>query len=165
MLKLSNKERYAMQALFDLAFHARGGEPTQIKDIALRQRIPMRFLEQIFQDLKRAGLVASKRGPRGGYQLARAAKDVVLGDVLRAVSGPLVLAAGTAPKAKRGSARPSRRSPEPTLELREVTDVVLQELSSSIQRCFDGVTLEDVCTRGRELGLARPERHVGNYVI
>src|SRR5438132_13613134 len=70
MLKVSNKGRYAVRALFDLAFLA-SDQPAQIRDIAERQRIPVRFLEQIFQDLKRARLVDSKRGPRGGYQPAR----------------------------------------------------------------------------------------------
>jgi Rrf2 family iron-sulfur cluster assembly transcriptional regulator len=55
-VKLSNKGRYGVRAIFDIAFHS-GGKATQIKDISRRQAIPPRFLEQIFQDLKRAGLV------------------------------------------------------------------------------------------------------------
>ena len=62
-VKLSNKGRYAVRALFDIAYFNEG-QPTQAKDIAERQGIPPRFLEQIFQDLKRAGIVGSKRGPR-----------------------------------------------------------------------------------------------------
>jgi len=85
-VKLSNKGRYGVRALFDIAFHNDGG-PTQIKDIAEREAIPARFLEQIFQDLKRAGLVGAKRGPRGGYHLARPAHEIRLGDVVRALEG------------------------------------------------------------------------------
>ena len=71
-MKLSNKGRYAVRALFDIAFY-NDGRPTQVKDIAERQNIPPRFLEQIFQDLKRGGIVGSKRGPQGGYSLTRKA--------------------------------------------------------------------------------------------
>src|SRR5262252_4297447 len=90
-VKLSNKGRYGVRALFDIAFH-NDGRPTQIKDIASRESIPARFLEQIFQDLKRAGLVGAKRGPRGGYHLARPAYEIRIGDVVRALEGPIAIA-------------------------------------------------------------------------
>src|SRR6266511_3157361 len=89
-VKLSNKGRYGVRALFDMAFHS-NGEPTQIREIAEREMIPGRFLEQIFQDLKKAGLIASKRGPRGGYQLARSAAEISLGDVIRALEGSVAV--------------------------------------------------------------------------
>src|SRR3954462_11883575 len=92
-VKLSNKGRYGVRAMFDVAFHGDGGS-AQIKDIAEREGIPARFLEQIFQDLRRAGLVSSKRGPRGGYQLARPGREISLGDILRALEGPLCVYAG-----------------------------------------------------------------------
>ena len=79
LVKLSNKGRYAVRALFDIAFY-NDGRPTQVKDIAERQGIPPRFLEQIFQDLKRANIVGSKRGPQGGYSLARRAAEIRLGE-------------------------------------------------------------------------------------
>src|SRR5262245_62223952 len=113
-VKLSNKGRYAVRALFDIAFYNEG-RPTQVKDIAERQSIPPRFLEQIFQDLKRAGIVGSKRGPQGGYNLARAAAEIGLGDVIRALEGPIVLSEDGVPD--RGP--PSRR----------VTDAVFRDLS------------------------------------
>ncbi|HVZ33241.1 MAG TPA: Rrf2 family transcriptional regulator, partial [Polyangiaceae bacterium] len=83
-MKLSNKGRYAVRALFDIAYF-NAGQPTQAKDIAERQGIPPRFLEQIFQDLKRAGIVGSKRGPQGSYSLAGGAESIRLGDVIRAL--------------------------------------------------------------------------------
>ncbi|HMR10798.1 MAG TPA: Rrf2 family transcriptional regulator, partial [Polyangiaceae bacterium] len=89
-MKLSNKGRYAIRALFDIAY-CNDGRPTQVKDIAERQGIPPRFLEQIFQDLKRAAIVGSKRGPQGGYNLARTATEIRLGDVVRALEGPIAL--------------------------------------------------------------------------
>jgi Rrf2 family iron-sulfur cluster assembly transcriptional regulator len=153
-VKLSNKGRYAVRALFDIAFHNDGG-PTQVRDIAERQAIPPRFLEQIFQDLKRAGIVGSKRGPQGGYSLARRPVDIRLGDVVRALEGPITLGdrdAGT------------RRVP-PGGDARRVTESIFRDLSSQVESCFDAVTIADVCERAEQLGLRRPgaQRHV--YVI
>jgi Rrf2 family transcriptional regulator, iron-sulfur cluster assembly transcription factor len=69
-MRVTTRTRYAIRALYHLAFH-RAGEATQAKEIAVAQKIPLRFLEQILQDLRRAGLVEARRGPRGGYALAR----------------------------------------------------------------------------------------------
>jgi len=150
-VKLSNKGRYGVRALFDIAFH-NDGNPTQIKDIAAREAIPARFLEQIFQDLKRAGLVGAKRGPRGGYHLARPAGEIRLGDVVRALEGPIAITGRSEP----GTHPPSNG--------KDVTDVVFHELSQRIEGCFDDVTIADMCRRGDELGLRKNrERYV--YVI
>lgn len=149
-MKLSNKGRYGIQALFDIAYYARGGA-AQSKDISERQGIPARFLEQIFQDLKKAGLVASKRGPRGGYQLARPPEEIRVGDIIRALEGPVTLA---------GAGRESARSGDDPSH--EITQALLRQLSSNIEDCFDAVTLEDLCERGEEAGLRRspPRRYV-----
>lgn len=156
-MKLSNKGRYGVRALFDIAFH-NDGRPTQIKDIAEREAIPARFLEQIFQDLKRAGLVGAKRGPRGGYHLAKPAPEIRLGDVVRALEGPIIITGAR-------DERPARKTTERPVDAREVTEVVFRELSKRIEGCFDEVTIADVVRRGEELGLRRRtrERHV--YVI
>lgn len=63
-MKLSTKSRYGVRAIFDIAYHS-GGLPTQIKEISKRQEITPRYLEQIFQKLKRGGIVKSIRGPKG----------------------------------------------------------------------------------------------------
>lgn len=171
MLKVSSKGQYAVRALLDLAFHrdAPGGQPAQLRDVAERQRIPLRFLEQIFQDLKRAGLVDSKRGPRGGYQLARPADAIRVGDVLRALEGPgaIVADARARPLPSRGGRSPARRAPlRDGVDLREVTDGVFADLARDVERCFDAVTLADVCARGEALGLPRRARPLtGAYVI
>lgn len=136
MLRLSNRGRYALKAVFDLA--SRDGGPLQVRDVAARQRIPLRFLEQIFQLLKRAGLVESKRGPRGGFSLARAPEDVKLGDVLRAVEGPAVFAS---PRAH-------------TSRSVDVTELALMDLARSVEQCFDGITFQDLCARGERLARA-----------
>jgi Rrf2 family transcriptional regulator, iron-sulfur cluster assembly transcription factor len=151
-VKLSNKGRYGVRALFDIAFH-NDGRPTQIKDISAREAIPARFLEQIFQDLKRAGLVGAKRGPRGGYHLARPAREIRLGDVVRALEGPIAIT-GRAEEAKR----------TPVADGKDVTDSVFRELSHRIEGCFDAVTIADMCRRGDELGL-RKQHDSYSYVI
>ncbi len=147
-VKLSNKGRYGVRAIFDIAFHS-GGKATQIKDISRRQAIPPRFLEQIFQDLKRAGLVTSKRGPRGGYALAIDPDDIRLGDIVRALEGPIVLARGD------GNGDGDETS-------RVVTENAFSELSDSIEACFDAITIQDLCDRGDAHGVRRapPRRYV-----
>jgi Rrf2 family protein len=154
-VKLSNKGRYAVRALFDIAFY-NDGRPTQVKDIAERQAIPPRFLEQIFQDLKRSGIVGSKRGPQGGYSLARKANEIRLGDVVRALEGPITLGDKADASAPRGrSAAESRR----------VTEVVFRDLSARVEACFDGISIADVCSRAEQLGLKRPGAQRYVYVI
>ncbi|MDH3727512.1 MAG: Rrf2 family transcriptional regulator [Myxococcales bacterium] len=148
-MKLSNKGRYGVRAIFDIAFHS-GGKATQIKDISRRQAIPPRFLEQIFQDLKRAGLVTSKRGPRGGYALAINPEDIRVGDIVRALEGPIVLGGGA-----EGDGTGDETS-------RVVTEKVFSELSNSVEACFDAITIQDLCDRGDAHGVRRapPRRYV-----
>jgi Rrf2 family protein len=147
-VKLSNKGRYGVRAIFDIAFHS-GGKATQIKDISRRQGIPPRFLEQIFQDLKRAGLVTSKRGPRGGYALAVDADDIRLGDIVRALEGPILL----------GSGKDTADGDETS---RVVTETAFSELSDNIEACFDAITIQDLCNRGdaHDVRRAPPRRYV-----
>jgi Rrf2 family transcriptional regulator, iron-sulfur cluster assembly transcription factor len=148
-VRLSNKGRYAVRALFDIAYF-NDGQATQAKDIAERQGIPPRFLEQIFQDLKRAGIVISKRGPQGGYSLAGDPGNVRLGDVIRALEGPLVLSTGN----ERGED-----------EVIAVTEAVFSDLSVRVESCFDEVTLSDICERARVMGLPRAQKETYSYVI
>lgn len=151
-MKLSNKSRYGVQAVFDIAFHT-DGRSAQIKEIAERQSIPPRFLEQIFQDLKRAGLVASRRGPRGGYQLAKPPAEIRLGDIVRALEGPITLVPG-----EEGE-KPARSAE------RSVTDLAFDEISERVEACFDAITIESLVIRGEALGHRRrpPAGYV--YVI
>ncbi len=83
-VKLSREEQYGIMALVDLAYNLNGG-PAQVRQIAKRQRIPQRFLEQIFAKLRQANVVVGKRGPRGGYSLAKDPSEVKLEEVMRAL--------------------------------------------------------------------------------
>lgn len=89
-MKISTKGRYGMRAMIDLAAHE-GNGPILLRDIAGRQQISERYLEQLILMLKSAGLVKSTRGARGGFALARAANEIRLSEVLRALEGSLVL--------------------------------------------------------------------------
>ena len=153
-MKLSNKGRYAVRALFDIAFF-NDGRPTQVKDIADRQGIPPRFLEQIFQDLKRTGIVGSKRGPQGGYSLGRHAQDIRLGDVIRALEGPISL----------GERDSGQRKVSSATEAKRVTESVFRDLSTRVEGCFDAISIADICERAEELGLKRPGAQRYVYVI
>ncbi|PYM37439.1 MAG: cysteine synthase A [Candidatus Rokuibacteriota bacterium] len=85
-MRVSAKGEYAILAVLDLALR-RGQTLVPIQDIAERQAIPQRYLEQVLLSLKRAGLLGSRRGSSGGYHLTRPAEQISVGDVLRAVDG------------------------------------------------------------------------------
>jgi Rrf2 family iron-sulfur cluster assembly transcriptional regulator len=83
-MRLTTKGRYAVTAMLDLAIHHDGG-PVTLADIARRQGISLSYLEQLFAQLRKRGLVQSSRGPGGGYRLGRPAGDIAVVDVIGAV--------------------------------------------------------------------------------
>jgi Rrf2 family cysteine metabolism transcriptional repressor len=85
---ISSRAKYATRAILDLAEHE-AGHPVQAGDIAQRQQIPVKFLEQILLFLKRSGFVKSRKGPGGGYFLAKPPTEITLGAVVRAIDGPI----------------------------------------------------------------------------
>jgi Rrf2 family protein len=87
-MRVSLKCQYALRALFALARHEYEGLP-RVTEIAKRQDIPPRFLENIFIQLRQGGFVESKRGKEGGFFLTRAARDIRVGDVIRCIEGPM----------------------------------------------------------------------------
>ncbi len=87
-MKISTKGRYALRLMLDLAIH-NTGEPVRIKDIAARQEISDKYLEQIISSLNKAGYVKSIRGPQGGYRLTKAPEQYTVGMILRLTEGSL----------------------------------------------------------------------------
>ncbi len=87
---LSKKAKYGMRALLNLAAK-RGSGPVLIKEIAAEERIPQKFLESILVELKTAGVVRSRSGRKGGYELSTHPKDVNLGLIVRLMDGPVAL--------------------------------------------------------------------------
>ena len=129
-MRVSAKADYAIRALVELA--AAGAGPVKGERVAEAQEIPIRFLENILVDLRKAGLVASQRGMDGGYWLAQPAAEITLAQVIRAVDGPLASVRG-------------RRSEELAYE---GAAVPLQEVwiavRASLRRVLDAVTLADI---------------------
>src|SRR5690606_19344131 len=86
---ISQKAKYALRALIALARAENPGDVLLISDIAERQRIPKKFLEQILLDLKHHGVVVSRRGKLGGYLLLKKPSEITFGEVLRIIDGPI----------------------------------------------------------------------------
>jgi Rrf2 family protein len=94
-MKISARDEYACLAVLDLALQSDSEAPVRVQDIAQRQGIPMKFLFQIMQILKRVDIVRSRRGTEGGYSLTRPPSQITLGEVIRSMSGPFVQLSST----------------------------------------------------------------------
>jgi Rrf2 family protein len=89
-MKLSKKGEYALRSLINLGIAAEvKRDLVQVSELAESEQLPVKFLEQIFQTLKEAGIVVSQRGKFGGYRLGRPAKKIFIGEVVRLIDGPL----------------------------------------------------------------------------
>jgi len=89
-MKISKRGEYALRALIDLGIALELGWPMlQISELASKEKLPIKFLEQIFMQLKTAGFVESRRGKFGGYSLARPMNRIKFGEVIRLIEGPL----------------------------------------------------------------------------
>lgn len=137
-MRISSKGEYGIRALFDLAQHY-GQGLIQSEDIAVRQGIPVNYLNQMLISLRRAGLIESQRGPQGGHALARAPEYITLLEALVALEGPLMPHDIT-----RDDLLPSQ--PEDGEFVREIW----QELRNTIESMLQGRTLEDLCQRKRQ---------------
>lgn len=87
-MRLTTKGEYGVRALAVLAHHYKQG-PLTLKEIAQREHLPDLYLEQIFRELKKAGIIESIRGPKGGYILAKDPKELTVGDAIRVLEGPI----------------------------------------------------------------------------
>lgn len=148
-MRLSAKGEYAIKALLDLALHDQEGlQP--IQEIATRQGIPQRYLEQVLLVLKRAGILESRRGSAGGYRLSRPSDQVTVGAVLRAVEGAVV---GTEP-ARRGARHVHGERAGDLSEL-------WREIAEAVTAVVDRITLEDLRRRAEEQRSdAKPMYHI-----
>lgn len=89
-MKLSRRGEYGLRALISLGIAAEvKRELVQVSEIAENEQLPIKFLEQIMQQMKDAGMITSVRGKYGGYRLNKAAKDIPIGSVVRLIDGPL----------------------------------------------------------------------------
>jgi Rrf2 family protein len=145
--------------MFDIAYNC-GPEPAQIQDISRRQQISPRYLEQIFQNLKRAGLLKSKRGPQGGYALARKPEEISVLDILNATEQDVLLVdcAGITPKKR-------RRKLECPFEGKCVTQTVWEEANTMLDTLFSAMTLQTLCKRAQDMGIKNEIDHRVMYYI
>ena len=88
MLSITSKSPYALRALAELA-RAGGDGPVPIGELARRREIPVQFLEQLFAVMRRAGILRSQRGVKGGYSFARAPEDITVLEIVELLDGPL----------------------------------------------------------------------------
>jgi Rrf2 family protein len=128
-MRTTAKADYAVRAAIELASV---GELANAEQIAQAQGIPLNFLENILRDLRRAGIVESRRGQSGGYALARPADEITVADVIRAVEGPLANVRGQAPEAL--------AYPGAAAKLRDVWVA----LRANVRGVLEGVTLADL---------------------
>ena len=129
-MKLTAKADYAVRATAELA--AAEGRHATTETIARAQAIPPAFLSAILQDLRRAGIVESRRGAEGGHRLARPAAEITVADVIRAIDGPLAGVAGRAPE--------EVEAPGPAAALTEVWVAT----RSALREVLENVTFADI---------------------
>lgn len=132
---ISARADYAVRAMLTLAEAAvSGATPVSIEALACEQDLPRKFLEEIFRDLRLGGLVTSKRGAKGGYTLLRDPQDIAIGDIFRAVEGPLAEVRGLRPHE---TAYEGAATHLPTLWV---------AVRASLREVLDGTSLEQLRT-------------------
>ncbi len=143
-MQISTRGRYALRAMIDLALYA-GDGPVLRRAIAARQEISSAYAAQLFRRLCAAGLVRGVKGPGGGYTLTRDAATISVGDVVRAVEGPIAVSGCAAPDDDPNCGRGAEC----------VARVVWQRASQAMEKVLDEVTLADLRddTRLQESGL------------
>jgi len=134
MLKLSNKGLYGVKALYELAKYY-GGSPINIKEISNRHGLPIPFLEQVLHKLKLEGLVKSHRGVNGGYVLSRPPEEITIGDIIRALEGPIALC---------DCLLKTDENEKSIKELHCVTSEIYKKLGKKVEEAFDSVTLSEL---------------------
>jgi Rrf2 family protein len=136
-MRISTKIRYGTRAMLELASHY-GEGPIELKEIARKEDISLKYLEQVINPLRAAGLVKTIRGSKGGYSLAKPPSEICLYDVIETLEGPLNLIE-------------CLRDPKACQKVPScVTRDIWREVSDSISKIFYSVTLEDMVNRKRE---------------
>ena len=144
MLTLSRKSLLALEAVVDIALHARP-DPVQAREITERQGVPQRYLEQVMQALVRANILRGVRGPRGGYRLARERRRISVKEVITVIEA---------------------LESEETMEHfnSPLSKQIIAPLCIRLQRAIDaemgGITIADLCT-----GINQPDQESDNFTI
>ena len=147
-MRLSTKSRYGLRAVFDIAYNFQG-IPAQVQDISRRQQISPRYLEQIFQGLKKAGILNSKRGPQGGYSLAKTPEQITVLDVIKATEQDLKVVDCV------GTGRKKRRNSNCSFDGSCVTQGVWTEATELLSELFAKMSIASLCKKGEGMGLKK----------
>lgn len=152
-MKLSKRGDYALRAMVNLSLSY--PEVVPIAEIAEKEMIPLKFLEQILLLLRHLGFVRSRMGPKGGYHLAKPPGQITLGEVIRATDGPLAPIACVSRTAYEACAQ------QGNCRLR----MVLNEVRNLVAERLDNVTFADICSTEPEaiLGLGNEEAPAGPF--
>ncbi|QEK12101.1 Rrf2 family transcriptional regulator [Crassaminicella thermophila] len=132
-MKLSTKGRYGVKAMFELAL-SYGDGPIALNSIADKQNLSVHYLEQLFSNLRKAGLVKSVRGAQGGYILARKPEDITVGDIIRTLEGPLAPAECVIENDSKECYKADYC----------VTRTIWEKIRDSINNVVDSITLQDM---------------------
>lgn len=136
-MKVSTKSRYGVAAMVDLAQHY-GEGPVALRGVAERQQVSEHYLEQLMSSLRRAGLVRSLRGAQGGYELAKPPANVSVGDIVRAMEGPIAPVDCLL-------AEKSDTNPYCGKTTRCIRRDIWRKMGDSINETLDGITLQSLC--------------------
>ncbi len=150
MLKLSRKTLLALEAVIDIAFNARP-EPVQAKEITARQGVPQRYLEQVMQQLVRAGVLKGVRGPRGGYRLAKERRRITVGEVVRVAESL-------------DDDETESVVPHSALGTRIVTPLIAS-LQAGVMAQLDAISIEDLCAQARDAGVDCGGANTADFAI
>lgn len=145
-MQVSTRGRYGLRALVDMALHATEG-PMALRVIAGRQGISESYLEQVFTSLRKTGLVRASRGSQGGYELGRPAGEITVGEILRALEGPII------PVHCVGDSRCER-------EKYCITRSFWEELRDKINGFLDSTSLQDLSDRARMIVPEEPMYYI-----
>lgn len=141
-MRLTVRGEYVLRALVVLGFN-HGLEVVRARTIAKEQNIPLRFLEQILNDLKSEGIVESKRGVAGGYRLSRPPEEITLAKVIRCIDGPLAPVSCVSQGFYEKCSCPD--------EARCGIRSIMKEVRDAIVQIMERVTVADLCERFRKL--------------
>jgi len=151
MFRLTKKMIYALEAVVDVAYNGRSG-PVQSRDITRRQEIPQRYLEQVMQQLVRAGILKGVRGPRGGYNLARERRRITVGEIVQVVNSMDL---------KKDREALLSQSPLGV----KVINPLVENLNNSIMERLNRVTLQDLCQQATSKGVEAESAHNFTFTI
>ncbi len=137
-MRISSKGEYGLRALFDLAQHV-GEGPIQSEEIAVRQGIPVNYLNQLLITLRRAGIIDSLRGPLGGHLLAHPPAAITLCDIVTALEGPIL-------PTEAGRDQRTPTAPEDSALIEETW----AQVRAQVEHFLAAITLDDLCERKQQ---------------